>query len=60
MFIRQSSADKHLHCSHVLATVNNTAVNTGAVVSFRLGVFIFSGCVVRSRIAESYGNSIVF
>ena len=60
IFIRQSSADKHLHCSRMLATVNNAAVNPGADVSFRLGVFIFSGCMVRSRIAESYGNSIVF
>ena len=59
-FFRQSSVDKHLHCSHVLATVNNAAVNTGADVSLRLGVFIFSGCMVRSRIAESYGKSVIF
>ena len=55
-----SYVDEHLGVFPMLATVNNAAVNTGADVSFQLGVFIFSGCMVRSRIAESYGNSIVF
>ena len=53
-----SSADGHLHCFHVLVTVNKAAVNVGLSVSFQISVFFFSEYVPRSGIAGSYGSSI--
>ena len=55
-FIIHSSADGHLGCFHVLATVNSAAVNTGVHVSF--SVFISSRYKPRSGIAGSYGGFI--
>ena len=37
-----SSADGHLSCFHILATVSSAAVNTGVHVSFQISVFVFS------------------
>ena len=34
------------------------AVNTELHVSFQVRVFVFSGCVPKSKIAESIGSSI--
>ena len=56
IFSIHSSIDGHLGCFHVLAIVNNAAVNTGVHISFQITVF--SGYMSRSGIAESYGISI--
>ena len=45
-------------CFHVLAVINNTAVNIGLCVSLWNRVFVFSGYVPRNGIVGSYGNSI--
>ena len=51
-----SCIDGHLGCYHVLATVNNAAVNTGVHVFFQ--IIIFSRYMPRSGIGGSYGSSI--
>ena len=48
-----------LGCFHVLAIVNNAAVNIGVHGSFQIRVFLFSIYVSRSGIAGSYGISIL-
>ena len=53
-----SSADGHLGCFHVLAVVNNAAMNVRVPVSFQINVFVFCRYISRSRIAGSYGRSI--
>ena len=50
-----SSVDGHLDCFHVLAIVNNAAVNIGMHVSF--WIMGFSGYMPSSGIAGSYGSS---
>ena len=47
----------HLGYLHVLAIVNSAAMNVGLRVSF--WIIISSGCMPRSGIAGSYGNSII-
>ena len=53
-----SSVDGHLGYSHSLASINNTAVNTGVHVSFQISVFGFSEYIPKSETAGSYGSSI--
>ena len=50
------SADGHLGCFHVLATINTAVMNTGVHVS--LSILVSSLYMPRSRIAGSYGSSI--
>ena len=52
-----SSVNKHLGCFHVLAIVNSPATNVEEHVS--LQIRISSGYMPKSRIAISYGNSVL-
>ena len=55
-FCVHSSDNGHLGCSHVLATVNSAAVNSGIHVS--PSILVSSGYMPRSGIARSYGGFI--
>ena len=52
------SVEGHLCFFHILAIVNNAAVNTGEHVSFLLSVLGHFGYIPRSGISRSYGSSI--
>ena len=56
LFITKS-VNKHLGCFHVLAIVNSAATNVEEHVS--LQIRISSGYMPKSRIAISYGNSVL-
>ena len=53
-----SSVDGHLGCFHILAIVNNAAVNIGVHISSQISVFDFFKSVPRSGIIRSYGSSV--
>ena len=48
-----SSVDGHLGFFHILAIVNNAAMNSGVHVCFQLAVFVFFGYMSRIGIAGS-------
>ena len=56
IFFIHSSVGGHLGCFHVLAIVNSVAMNIGMHISFQ--TMVFSRYMLRSGIAELYGNSI--
>ena len=53
-FLIHSSADGHLGCFHVLAMINNAAMNIGVHMS--LSDLVSLVCMPRSGIAGSYGS----
>ena len=55
-FIHRSSLDGQSGCFHVLAIVRSAAVKIGVHVLFR--IMVFSGYMIRSSIAGSYGGSV--
>ena len=58
IFFIHSSFDGHLGCFHILAIINNVAMDIGVHVSFWISVFVFIGYIPRSGIAGSHGSSV--
>ena len=57
-FFIHSSVGGHLSCFHILAVVNNAAINIGMHVSFQINAFIFFQINTQNGIPGSNGSSI--
>ena len=53
-----SSTDRHWSCFHILAIVNNMAINIGVLMFFQISVWGFFGYIPRTGIAGSKDRSI--
>ena len=51
-FLINTSVDGLLVCFHILATVNNAAMNIKVHISFRISVFGFLGYIARSGLMD--------
>ena len=56
IFIINSSIDEQLGCFHILATINNDALNIGRYISFQISVFSFFRLIPRSGIVGPYSS----
>ena len=54
-----ASVNGPLGCFHILAIKDSAVVNIGMHVTFQIRTFIFFGYMPRTRIAGSYGKSIL-
>ena len=52
-----SFVDGHLGCFHILATVNNAAMNISMHEFIQITIFVFFGYISRSEIIKLYGSS---
>ena len=58
MFYVHSSIHGHFGWFHILAIVNNAAMNIEVHISFQISVFIFFKKIPRNGIAELYDSSV--
>ena len=58
IFFIHLSINRNLGCLHILAIVNNAAVNKVVQIPFWISVFIFFRWILRSSRAGSYDSSI--